>query len=203
MLIVSDTGIGISADDLPHIFDRFYRADASNTAIGGTGLGMTISRLIVERHGGKIWIESQFGAGTTIHILFPLLSRPTYILIIEDDHNLRELQQRILKAEGFTVLGAEEGLAGLKLARTCLPQLILLDLALPGMTGFDILEHLQIEYLTKDIPVIITSALDTATEIEKAIQKGATDYLVKPYSMVDLTVRINHALAKSAARLKT
>ena len=199
-LTLTDQGIGMTPEQLAQIFDRFYRADASNTAIGGTGLGMTISRLIVERHGGKIWVESQYRAGTTIHILLPLLDRPTYILIIEDDHNLRELQQRVLRNEGFVVFGVEDGLAGLKLAHTCLPNLILLDLALPGMTGFDVLEHLQADYLTKDIPVIITSAIDTATEIERAIQKGAMDYLVKPYSLGDLTIRVNRALTKSTAR---
>jgi PAS domain S-box-containing protein len=198
-LTLTDQGIGMTSDQLAQVFDRFYRADASNTAIGGTGLGMTISRLIVERHGGKIWVESQYGSGTTVHIVFPLLNRRTYVLIIEDDENLRELQQRVLKTEGFVVLGVEDGLAGLKLAHVCLPNLILLDLALPGMTGFDVLEHLQIDYLTKDIPVIITSAIDTAAEIERAIQKGAMDYLVKPYGMGDLTVRVNRALAKPIA----
>jgi DNA-binding response OmpR family regulator len=161
---------------------------------------MTISRLIVERHGGKIWVESQRNVGTTVHILFPLLNRPTYILIIEDDQSLRALQKRVLKAEGFTVLGAEEGSHGLQLANTSLPDLILLDLALPGIAGFDVLEQLQTNYLTKDIPVLITSAIDTATEIERAIQKGAVDYLVKPYSMGDLTIRVNRALAKSPSR---
>lgn len=195
---LTDHGIGMTREQLDQVFERFYRADASNTAIGGTGLGMTISRLIVERHGGKIWVESQYGVGTTVHILLPLLNRPTYILIIEDDHNLRELQQRVLRAEGFVVLGVDEGGAGLKLASTCLPNLILLDLALPGMTGFDVLEQLRTNYLTRDIPVIITSAIDTATEIEKAIQKGAIDYLVKPYGMGDLTVRVNRVLAKPA-----
>jgi CheY-like chemotaxis protein len=182
------------------IFDPFYRADASNTAIGGTGLGMTISRLIIERHGGKIWVESQQSVGTTVHILFPLLNRPTHILIIEDDQSLRELQQRILGAEGFTVLGAEEGSKGLRLANTCLPDVILLDLALPGITGFEVLEKLQVNSLTKDIPVLITSAIDTAAEIERAIQKGAADYLVKPYSMGDLTIRVNRALVVSHSR---
>jgi two-component system alkaline phosphatase synthesis response regulator PhoP len=68
------------------------------------------------------------------------------------------------------------------------------------MAGFEVLEHLQANYLTKDIPVVITSAIDTTAEIEKAIQKGACDYLVKPYGMGDLTVRVNRALAKSPTR---
>lgn len=199
-LALTDQGIGMTPEQVAQIFDPFYRADASNTAIGGTGLGMTISRLIIERHGGKIWVESQYGVGTTVHILFSLLNRPTYILIIEDDQSLRELQQRILRVEGFTVLGAEEGSTGLRLANTCLPDVILLDLALPGITGFDVLEQLQANSLTKDIPVLITSAIDTAAEIERAIQKGAIDYLVKPYSMGDLTIRVNRALAASSSR---
>ncbi|NJN94300.1 MAG: PAS domain S-box protein [Anaerolineales bacterium] len=197
-LTLTDHGIGMTPEQMAQVFDRFYRADASNTAIGGTGLGMTISRLIVERHRGKIWIESQYGVGTTVHILLPFRNRPLYILIIEDDQNLRELQQRILRTEGFVVLGAGDGSEGLKLANACFPNLILLDLALPGMTGFDVLECLQRDYLTKDIPVIITSAMDTTTEIERAIQKGAVDYLVKPYGMADLTVRVNRALIKSS-----
>ncbi|MBE7469339.1 MAG: PAS domain S-box protein [Anaerolineales bacterium] len=201
-LTLTDQGIGMTPEQVAQVFDRFYRADASNTAVGGTGLGMTISRLIVERHRGKIWIESQYEVGTTVHILLPFRNRPVYILIIEDDQNLRELQQRVLKSEGFIVLGAGDGGEGLKLANSCLPHLILLDLALPGMTGFEVLERLQTNYLTKDTPVIITSAMDTTTEIERAIQKGASDYLVKPYGMADLTVRVNRALVKSSARIQ-
>jgi PAS domain S-box-containing protein len=199
-LSLTDQGIGMTPEQVGQVFDRFFRADASNTAIGGTGLGMTISRLIVERHGGKIWLESEYGLGTTVHLIFPLVNRHTYILIIEDDQSLRELQQRVLRGEGFTVVGVEEGHSGLKFAQTCLPDLILLDLALPGMAGFEVLERLQGDYLTKDIPVVITSAIDTTAEIERAIQNGASDYLVKPYGMGDLTVRVNRALTKSPTR---
>ncbi len=202
-LALSDRGVGMTPEQLAHIFDRFYRADASNTAIGGTGLGMTISRLIVERHGGKIWVESEYGVGTTVHVLFPLPNRRDHILVIEDDDILREVQQRSLELQGFIVLGASEGKTGLELARTCLPDLILLDLALPGMTGFTILEKLRANDLTPSIPVIVTSALDRTEEIEKAIAKGVVDYLVKPYSMGDLTVRVNRALAETRRQTST
>ncbi len=200
-LTVTDQGIGMTPEQLSHVFDRFYRADASNTAIGGTGLGMTISRLIVEGHGGKIWVESEYGVGTTVHLLLPLPNRASYILVIEDDEVLREVQQRSLELNGLTVLVAAEGGAGLELARTSLPDLILLDLALPGMTGFTILGKLQADDLTKNIPVIITSAMDNPEDIEKAIAKGVVDYLVKPYSMSDLTVRVNRALAETRRRV--
>jgi CheY-like chemotaxis protein len=194
---LTDQGVGMTSEQLDHIFDRFYRADASNTAIGGTGLGMTISRLIVEGHSGKIWVESEYGSGTTVHILLPLPNRPDHILVIEDDDVLREVQQRSLELQGFTVLVAPEGKTGLQLSRAGLPNLILLDLALPGMTGFTVLEKLQADDLTQSIPVIITSAMDKPEDIERAIAQGVIDYLVKPYSMHDLIVRVNRALAEA------
>jgi PAS domain S-box-containing protein len=202
-LTLTDRGVGMTKEQLAHIFDRFYRADASNTAIGGTGLGMTISRLIVEGHGGKIWVESEYGIGTTVHLLLPLPHRSAYILVIEDDDVLREVQQRSLELQGFTVLVAAEGKAGLELACISLPDLILLDLALPGMTGFTVLDKLQADDVTLNIPVIITSAMDKPEDIEKAIAKGVIDYLVKPYSMHDLTVRVNRALTEARREIWT
>jgi PAS domain S-box-containing protein len=196
-LTVTDQGIGMTPEQLSHMFDRFYRADASNTAIGGTGLGMSISQLIVKKHRGKIWVESEYGQGTSVHVLFPLPGRPPYVLIIEDEEGLRRLQQISLELEGFTVLPAEKGQPGLELAQTCLPDLILLDLNLPEMSGFSVLDNLKNNHLTKDIPIIITSALDQPEEIEKAIEKGADDYLVKPYGMGDLAIRINRALTET------
>lgn len=196
-LLLADQGIGMTREQLSHMFDRFYRADASNTAIGGTGLGMSISQLIVEKHRGKIWVESEYGVGTTVHILLPLPGRPPYVLIVEDEEGLRRLQQISLELEGFTVLTAEKGQPGLKLAQTSLPDLILLDLNLPEMSGFSVLDALRTHYLTRNIPVIITSALDQPEEIEKAIEKGAADYLVKPYGMGDLAIRINRALVEA------
>lgn len=198
-LALSDEGIGMTEEQLSRIFDRFYRADASNTAIGGTGLGMSISQLIVEQHNGKIWLESQPGAGTTVYILLPLKDRPAYILVIEDDDKLMEMERTILEYEGFNVMTATEGKKGLKLAQSGAPDLILLDLNLPGMSGFTILENLRQNLVTQRTPVLITSAMDTPEHIEKAIEKGATDYLVKPYSVGDLLVRINRALAQASS----
>ncbi|HEX9922542.1 MAG TPA: PAS domain S-box protein [Anaerolineae bacterium] len=196
-LTLTDEGIGMMSEQQVHIFERFYRADASNTATGGTGLGMTISRLIVERHRGKVWVESEYGAGTTIHILLPLPDRAPYVLVIEDDEALLEIQRRHLELQGFSVLTAEEGRRGLQLAQTCLPNLILLDLALPGMNGFMVLEKLQARDVTRNVPVIITSAMDSPEEIERAIASGVIDYLVKPYTMNDLTVRVNRAVTRA------
>lgn len=196
-LTLADDGIGMTPEQEAHIFERFYRADASNTATGGTGLGMAISRLIVERHRGKVWVESEYGVGTTVHVLLPLPDRAPYVLVIEDDEALLEIQRRHLELQGFSVLTTAEGRRGLQLARTCLPNLILLDLALPGMNGFTVLEKLHDRDVTRNIPVIITSAMDSPEEIERAIANGVIDYLVKPYTMNDLTVRVNRAVTKT------
>jgi DNA-binding response OmpR family regulator len=102
-----------------------------------------------------------------------------------------------LELQGFSVLTAEEGRRGLQLAQTCLPNLILLDLALPGMNGFMVLEKLQARDVTRNVPVIITSAMDSPEEIERAIANGVIDYLVKPYTMNDLTVRVNRAVTRA------
>jgi CheY-like chemotaxis protein len=194
----------MTPDQVAHIFDRFYRADASNTAISGTGLGMSISQLIVQRHKGKIWVESEYGIGTTVHILLPLPDRSPYVLIIEDDEALRRIQQISLELEGgFTVLTTYNGKTGLELAQVCLPDVILLDLNLPEMSGFTVLEHLQTSRLTRDVSVIITSAMDQPEKIEKAIAMGATDYLVKPYSMGDLGIRINRTLRETRRETST
>ncbi|RME73419.1 MAG: PAS domain S-box protein [Chloroflexi bacterium] len=193
-LTISDEGIGMTPEQLNKVFDRFYRADASNTAIGGTGLGMSISRLIVQRHGGQIWVESEYGVGTTVHVLLPLPNRPEYVLVIEDDSVLREVQQRGLELQGYRVLTAADGRTGLELARQGLPDLILLDLSLPEMTGFEILEKLKSAHYSADIPIIITSAMDKRQEIELAMTKGVVDYLVKPYSINDLLMRVRRAL---------
>lgn len=195
-LALSDPGIGMTPEQLSQVFNRFYRADASSTAVGGTGLGMTISRLIVIRHRGKIWIESEYGQGTIVHIFLPLPERSPHILIIEDDEALQAIQKRSLELNKYIVFSAEEGETGLELAQICLPDLILLDLALPGMNGFTVLDKLQANEITADIPVIITSAMDKPEKIEKAIARGVMDFLVKPYGMNDLMVRVNRALAK-------
>ena len=142
-------------------------------------------------------------SGTTVHLLLPLPDRSKFILVIEDDDVLREVQQRSLELQGFTVLAAAEGKSGLELARIGLPNLILLDLALPGMTGFTVLDKLQANDVTENIPVIITSAMDKPEDIERAIAKGVIDYLVKPYSMHDLTVRVNRALAETRREVWT
>ena len=127
-----------------------------------------------------------------MHVLLPLPNRSTFILIIDADEAWREIQQRNLELQVFTVLTAGDGNIGLELAQTFFPNLILLDLDLPGMSGLTILEKLQANYLTSSIPVIITLVSEKLPQIEKGFVTTIIDYLVKPYGMNELTIRINH-----------
>ena len=91
-ITVADEGIGMTDEELAHLFEKFWRADASSTAIGGTGLGLVIVRHIVEQHGGHIWIDSVKGKGTTVHFTLPLVDHRPTVLVVEDEDTVREIE---------------------------------------------------------------------------------------------------------------
>lgn len=213
---VTDTGIGISAEDLPRIFDRFYRADHPVVQeVGGTGLGLAIVKMFVEMLGGEIWAESELGVGSVFSFTLPLASIPlleaeiihpdliavepppavgrrTKVLVVEDDRDLALLLRRHLEAEGYQVLLAGSGEDALWLAREEQPQLITLDIMLPDRDGFAVLEQLKENPVTNPIPVIIVSVL---TDPERGYALGAVDYVVKPFEEKKLVESVHNALA--------
>jgi CheY-like chemotaxis protein len=212
---VSDTGIGISADDLDRIWDRFYRVDHPVVQeAGGTGLGLSIVRMFVEMLGGEIWVESQVGAGSTFSFTMPLpstevpepsvellstetapvVSRRPKILVVEDDRDLALLLRRQLESDGYQVLLAGSGEDALWLAREEQPQLITLDIMLPDIDGFVVLERLKAHPLTMAIPVVIASVVGE-TETEKGYALGAVDYVVKPFEEEKLLQAVRQGLA--------
>lgn len=209
---VSDTGIGIGEDDLDRIFDRFYRVDDPVVEeAGGTGLGLSIVKMFVEMLGGQIWVESELGVGSTFSFTLPLVTtevpeiepdllteeslvvgRRQKILVVEDDHDLALLLRRQLEAEGYQVLLAGSGEDALWLAREEQPHLITLDIMLPDLDGFVVLERLKDSPVTAPIPVIIVSVL---TDSERGYALGAVDYVVKPFDEEKLLQSIRTALA--------
>ncbi|MFQ6079486.1 MAG: ATP-binding protein, partial [Thermodesulfobacteriota bacterium] len=163
---VMDTGIGISSEHLEKVFDRFYRID--RPFVGGqtgTGLGLYFCKYIVERHGGRIWVESGKGKGSTFVFTLPVteksevLREPVYgaqvndllvhpmelrekisILVVDDDKRVRDFLRYYMEEEGFTVYEAADGSEALKLAKKLRPSLVLLDTVIPGMDGYEVLE---------------------------------------------------------------
>ena len=119
------------------------------------------------------------------------------ILFIEDEQALQKTFADFLKQEGYIVISALDGEAGLKTAKTEKPNLILLDLILPKMHGFDVLKALKSDAETKDIPIIVLTNLETVVDVEKAIELGATTYLVKAnYSLEEIVSKIKKTLGE-------
>ena len=218
VISVSDKGKGIPAASLPHLFRKFSRIDAEDQG-GDTGLGLAICMGIVEAHGGRIWAESDGpGQGTTVSFTVPAveqpekvspakptqpstrtssqaLKEPVRILVVDDDLlALRYVRDALSKA-GYTPIVTGDPQEALALMYEMKPQLALLDLMLPGTDGIELMkEILEIGA----VPVIFLSAYGQDHFIARAIDMGAADYVVKPFSPTELTARIRGALRKWA-----
>ena len=202
---VADTGIGISKEDQRKIFDRFFRADDPLVQeTPGTGLGLPITASLVQMHGGQIWVESELGEGSTFTFTLPLAvtragtpSPPTPshgapVLVVEDEADIANLIRIHLEREGYSVQIASRGDEALRLAQEIQPGLITLDIRLPDMDGFAVLERLKRDPQTADIPVIVVSIVP---DREKGLQLGAVDYLDKPINeeqLLGLVRRVLH-----------
>ncbi|MEE4273912.1 MAG: response regulator [Thermoanaerobaculales bacterium] len=199
-LSVTDTGIGIPADKLDHVFEEFSQADSSTTRnFGGTGLGLPISRRFCQMMGGDITVSSVIGEGSTFAIELPaavdaLEAAKTMaeidesalpqipagvhpVLVIDDDPDSRELLRRTLETDGYIVATAASGDEGLEMARTLSPALITLDVMMPGMDGWAVLQKLKGEPELAKIPVMMVTI---SSEKEMGTTLGAVDHLTKP-----------------------
>jgi signal transduction histidine kinase/DNA-binding response OmpR family regulator len=196
-IAVRDTGVGITSEDLEHVFDEFQQVGSTTTKPHeGTGLGLTLAKKFVELHGGRIWAESQVGVGSTFTFTLPLQQAagapevtlasdnagPT-ILLVEDDKYAIDLLSLYLTEADFKVAVARDGETGLAMARSLRPAAITLDMLLPHVDGWDFLARAKADPAITDIPVIIVSILD---ERGKGVALGAADYLVKPVAREDL-----------------
>ncbi len=224
---VTDTGIGIAPDDQDRIFEAFRQAEGDYIRKAeGTGLGLTLSRRIVEMHGGRIWVQSELGKGSTFTFTLPirhLASRTAvpvegsaegpsvgspgeeaasgvltaeevpaddgreFVLVVEDDPASANLLAIHLKDAGIAVRIANDGKTGLELATAHRPRAIVLDLLLPELDGWEFLSRLKGNPTTADVPVVIVSVVD---ERGKGLALGAADYLVKPYDQAQLVESI-------------
>ncbi|NOY82521.1 MAG: response regulator [Kiritimatiellaeota bacterium] len=209
---VSDTGIGMTEEQLGKIFEAFSQADATTSRdYGGTGLGLTITRRLCQMMGGDVTVESTPGKGSTFTILLPVSpSAPpgsgavidagpgktaegaldaapvplNAVLVIDDEDSARELITRQLTKTGLHVVAAAGGEEGLRLARELHPVAITLDIAMPHMDGWAVLTALKADPQTADIPVIICSV---EKKENMGFALGAVEYLTKPIDRERLT----------------
>jgi PAS domain S-box-containing protein len=194
-IAVSDEGIGIPAEAMSHLFEKFFRVDSSDRReIKGTGLGLAICKGIVEAHRGRVWAESQVGTGTTIIVSLPMMARKR-ILVIDDEKDIREMFQRLLSERDCEVLTAANGQEGLSLIEAELPDLVIVDIAMPVMNGYQFLENMKGDQRTRDIPVIAISGVDT--DIDKLKELGMDEFLSKPFSSTVLLETMRRLLKGS------
>ena len=206
-LAVTDTGIGLTPEQMGKLFQDFVQADASTTRkYGGTGLGLAISRRFCQMMGGDITVASAPGRGSTFTIRLPAemgavptapgardstvsresaaaSGRPT-VLVVDDDPTVREVIARHLTREGFAVTTANGGHEALQLARELHPAAVTLDIMMPDLDGWTVLAAIKGDPELADIPVVLVSIVDEKT---RGYALGATEYMVKPVDRARLS----------------
>jgi signal transduction histidine kinase/CheY-like chemotaxis protein len=192
---VTDTGIGVPAEDRERIFESFHQGGRGAAHEEGTGLGLTLSRRIVELLGGRMWLDSEVGVGSTFGFSVRVTAdEPASgdgarasslgdVVVIEDDRPSLDLLTAYLSGAALHVIPARDGPAGLDAVRGARPAVVLLDIRLPGIDGWAVLEALKADPQTRDIPVVIVSIVE---ERSRGAELGAAAYLVKPVSRESL-----------------
>ncbi|WP_163379501.1 two-component regulator propeller domain-containing protein [Cyclobacterium sp. SYSU L10401] len=221
-LIVKDNGKGLLKEEIPHVFDRFYQADQSSTRhTEGTGIGLALTKELVELMGGTIKVESPTGMGSTFTVHLPItLAAPktigqelnqffqptlpqaiTYInekaqdlelplvLIIEDNLDVGNYLKMALKNK-YNCLHATNGQTGLELAYAHIPDIIICDVMMPGMDGFEVCATLKADERSDHIPIIMLTALAEKEARLTGLSKGADAYLAKPFDKKELLIRL-------------
>ncbi len=212
---VSDQGQGISEESLPHLFRTFSRVSGDDRS-GGTGLGLAICRGIVQAHGGRIWAESDGpGLGARFTFTIPAVDpagylapaaaretrasrrqRPVRVLAVDDEPQALRLIRDALVKSGYTPIMTTDPSDAVRLAREEHPDLVMLDLALPGTDGIELMQEI-VSWV--DVPVIFLSVHGQEELVARTLDMGALDYLTKPFSPVELGARIRAALRSREA----
>ncbi len=193
---VSDEGRGIPVDQLDSIFDRFQQVEPSDSRQkGGTGLGLAICRSIVQQHSGSIWAQRNLTIGTTLNVMLPRTVRSSdalteqlpslprgegAILVCDDDEGIRTIVNHHLSRQGYTVIEAASGDEALVLATQHHIEAILLDLYMPGLSGWETLQRLRNNPVTANIPVVILSVLSST--LRPQLTGDAQGWVQKPFN---------------------
>jgi PAS domain S-box-containing protein len=215
---VCDTGPGITRDNFERVFEPFERLGAENSSVEGSGMGLAVSKTLVEAMGGTLYLDSEIDKGTTFWMEFPLIDNDSKrdqgevehheikavveqalplatILYIEDNTpNLRLMEVALSQRPHIKLIAAMQGELGIDLALRHKPDLILLDLHLPILMGDKVLARLKSQTETRKIPVVILSANATKNQAEKLLAAGAYAYLTKPFNIKELLHTIDTIL---------
>jgi hypothetical protein len=193
---VEDQGRGIPKEYLESVFERFKQVDASDSREkGGTGLGLAICRSIVAAHGGRIWAESEEGKGTTFRFTIPLHETKTLessdadsteaaydrpaVLIVEDDNDLARVIGASLQAQGLRTRHVASGRCALTACRDEVPDAVILDLVLPELDGFEVVEWMRAQPRLAHVPLVVYTALEVSAADEERLRLGPTEFMVK------------------------
>jgi PAS domain S-box-containing protein len=217
---VRDTGLGLSPEQLGQLFQPFNRLGRESGAEQGTGIGLVVVKRLVELMGGVIDVESQIGVGSVFSIELnlttaPLLTtseteqtaphspKPTNgtirrtVLYVEDNPaNLALVEELLTRRPDLRLISAADGNLGVEYARTYLPDVILMDLHLPGISGIEAMKALRADLTTAHIPVIALSAQALPADIIKAMEAGFVNYITKPIKLNDFMAALDVALGK-------
>ena len=205
---VRDQGLGIKPEDLAKLFNAFQQGKNARGSAEGTGLGLVISKRLVELHGGRIWVESEWGKGSTFCFRIPMVlageviesadqlvhaareqlaglpgGEKPLVLIIEDNQQAAQLIQVYLQEAGYRTEFARDGAEGLEKAKRLKPNIITLDMIMPIKDGWQVLKELKRHPICKNIPIVIISITD---EKKLGFSMGAVDYFVKPVNREEL-----------------
>src|SRR5690606_17167223 len=218
-IAVRDTGPGIPADKIDRLFVPFERLGAEQSHVEGTGLGLALSKRLVEAMGGSISLETVEGRGSTFQVTLERIESPTAqvtpaltatretrgagsgqpakLLYVEDNlPNLTLIEAILADRPEIELLPALQGQMGIYLAVEHRPDLILLDLHLPDLQGEEVLARLRADERTRDIPVVVVSADATAVSLQRLLAAGAAAYLTKPIDVGEFLSTVDRFLAK-------
>ena len=217
---VRDSGPGIDPDFMPRLFLPFERAAAVDGLVEGTGIGLALAKRLAEAMSGAVGVETTMGSGSLFWVDLPQAgqmeeleacpvaatvplavqsARERQVLYIEDNPaNMRLVKKIITGLGGVSLLSAETAEAGLELVRTVTPHLILLDINLPGIDGFEALEHLRANPQTRDIPVVAVTASAMPDQVKRIMAAGFDGCLTKPINLQQFVSVISMQLEKAA-----